>query len=240
MNKRCWFPNALTAVNLFCGFMAVTFVVHAMEIGSTGAEWFRWAALTICLAALCDALDGRLARALDVSSPFGKELDSLADVVSFGVAPALLVYEGFFRDGALPGTTFSLPWLVLSGLFVCCGAGRLARYNVTGAGGRFFIGMPIPAAGLTITGLAMFPARINAVLMAFIVLLTAFLMISTVRFPNPEQLMFDSPLPVRLLLLSFFVVALLDPSSWFFLLPTSYMVYGIADNLIDALRPEKA
>ncbi len=240
MNKRCWFPNALTAANLFCGFMAVTFVVHAMEIGSTGAEWFRWAALTICLAALCDALDGRLARALDVSSPFGKELDSLADIVSFGVAPALLVYEGFFRDSALSGSTFSLLWMVLAGLFVCCGAGRLARYNVIGSTGKFFMGMPIPAAGLTITGLAMFPGRINAVLMAFIMLFTAFLMISTVRFPNPEQLIFDSPLPVRILLMIFFVVALIDPSSWFFLLPISYMLYGLTDNIIDALRPKEA
>jgi CDP-diacylglycerol--serine O-phosphatidyltransferase len=240
MNKRCWFPNLLTAINLFCGFMAITFVVHGMETGPTGEAWFRWAALTICLAALCDALDGRVARALNVSSPFGKELDSLSDVVSFGVAPALLVYEGFFRDSTQAASSFSFLWMTIAGLFVCCGAARLARYNVSVPAGRFFTGMPIPAGGLTITGLAMFPARINAALMAAIVLFAAFLMISTFRFPNPEQLVFDSPLPIRLLLLCFFVIALLDPASWFFLLPISYTAYGLGGNLIAALRPKEA
>lgn len=241
MDKRCWFPNLLTTANLFCGFLAVTFVVHAMEKeGTQGLSWFMWAALTICLAALCDALDGRVARALRVSSPFGRELDSLADVVSFGVAPALLVYEAFFRDTTLPSSSFSVLWMTIAGLYVCCGAARLARYNVVGSSGRFFTGMPIPAAGLTITGLAMFPARLNAALMALIVLFAAFLMISTLRFPNPEQLIFDAPLPVRLLLLGFFVIALVDPTNWFFLLPIAYVVYGLAENLIDALRPEEA
>lgn len=240
MNKRDWFPNVLTTANLFCGFLAVTFVVHAMEPGSQGAAWFRWAALTICLAALCDGLDGRVARALRVSSPFGKELDSLADVVSFGVAPALLVYEGFFRDSTLAGYSFPFLWMIIAGLFACCGAARLARYNVSGSSGRFFTGMPIPAAGLTITGLAMFPSRINQVLMAGIVLFAAFLMISTLRFPNWEQVVFDSPLPIRVLLLVLFVVALVDPTNWFFLLPISYTLYGLGANLVNAIRPREA
>lgn len=235
MNKRCAFPNFLTAANLFCGFLAVTFVVHAMESGTEGEIWFRWAALTICVAALCDALDGHVARALRVSSPFGKELDSLADVVSFGVAPALIVYEGFFR-----GYPSTLVWMAISGLFVCCGAARLARYNVSGSVGHFFTGMPIPAAGLTITGLAMFPARLDANLMAVIVLVSAVLMISTVRFPNPEYVMFDSPLPIRIMLVSFLVIAVLDPHNWFFLLPVAYTVYGLGGNLLDVLRPREA
>ncbi len=242
MNKRCWFPNVVTTANLFCGFLAVTFVVHAMETGIQGESWFKWAALTICLAALCDGLDGRLARVLHASSPFGKELDSLADVVSFGVAPALLVYEGFFRDSSLPGYSYSYSvlWMIIAGLFVCCGAARLARYNVSNIGGRFFTGMPIPAAGLTITGLAMFPSRINQVLMAIIVLFAAFLMISTLRFPNLEHVIFDAPMPIRILLFFFFVVALIDATNWFFLLPTSYMVYGLGQNILDALRPKEA
>lgn len=238
MDKRCWFPNLLTTANLFCGFIAITLVVHAMETGIEGETSFHWAALTICLAALCDALDGRVARALRVSSLFGKELDSLSDVVSFGVAPALLVYEGFFRDNSLPGMW--ILWVTISGLFVCCGAARLARYNISSTTGRFFIGMPIPAAGLTITGLAMFPSRLNAVLMAVIVLFAAFLMISTLRFPNPEQLIFDSPLAIRIALFGLFIIALIDPTNWFFLLPIAYMTYGLGDNIIDALRPEEA
>lgn len=235
MPSRVWLPNALTFLNIFCGFVAITFMVHAMEVGAEGVGFFRWAALTICLAALCDALDGRVARALRTSSLFGKELDSLSDVVSFGVAPALLVYEHFFRDFGL-----SYVWMTIAAMFVCCGAARLARYNVIGSSGRFFVGLPIPAAGLTITGLAMWPSRLNVGLMAVVVCLAAVLMISTLRFPNLEHVIFDSPLPVRLMLCIFFLIALLDPQNWFFLLPISYMVYGLIGNLLSAVRTREA
>ena len=235
MNKRCWFPNGLTTANLFCGFLAILFVVHAMETGEAGRGWFIWAALTICLAALCDALDGRFARALDVSSPFGKELDSLADIVSFGAAPAVLVYEHVFRDDPL-----RVLWMALAGLFVCCGAARLARYNVGASNGRYFTGMPIPVAGLTITGLAIFPSRLSTALMAAVVLLCAFLMISTIRYPNLEQVIFDAPLPIRLLFMVIFIVGLIDLQDWFFLLPVSYTAYGLLWNMFEALRPGEA
>lgn len=237
MNKRCWFPNFLTTANLFCGFIAVLFVVHAKEIGSNpeGHAWFIWAALTICLAALFDALDGRLARALHVASNFGKELDSLADIVSFGVAPAILLYEHAFQSDQR-----HLLWMGVCGLFVCCGAARLARYNLTGASGRFFLGMPIPAAGLTLTGLALFPSRLSAELLAVMVLGLGCLMISTLRYPNPEQLILDAPPPIRLFFLCIFTVALVDLQEWFFLLPVSYMIYGLLWNVVDALRPGEA
>lgn len=244
MNKRCWFPNLLTIANLFCGFLAMVFVIHAMEAGAsvdadngTGANgWFMWAALTICLAALFDALDGRVARALHVSSPFGKELDSLADVVSFGVAPALLVYELVLREDGLRNWL----WMGIAGLFVCCGAARLARYNVSSKHSRLFVGMPIPAAGLAVTGLAIYPSRINPELLAIIVLLAAVLMISMLRYPNVEYLLFDAPPPVRLTFVLLFVIAVSNMRDWFFLLPVSYMVYGLVDNILHALRPHEA
>jgi CDP-diacylglycerol--serine O-phosphatidyltransferase len=237
MNKRCWFPNLVTTANLFCGFLAILFVVHAKEIGPEGEghAWFIWAALTICLAAVFDALDGRLARVLHVASPFGMELDSLADIVSFGIAPAVLAYEHVFQPDRL-----NVLWMGVCGLFVCCGAARLARYNIAGTNGRFFMGMPIPAAGLTITGLAIFPSRLSTELMAVVVIGLAFLMISTLRYPNPEQLVFDVPLPIRLLFMAIFIVALVDVEDWFFLLPVSYMLYGLLWNAFEALRPEEA
>ncbi len=235
MNKRCWFPNFLTMVNLFCGFLAMTFIIHGMTTGEEGQAWFKWAALTICLAALCDGLDGRVARVLDASSPFGKQLDSLADVVSFGVAPALLVYGHVFHGQGLE----SLLMAIVASLFVCCGAARLARFNVSNSSSRFFQGMPIPAAGLTVTGLTIFPSRLNEELLALIVLFTAFLMISTLRYPNTEHLIFDAFLPFRILFLLLFLVALINPAEWFFLLPVFYMFYGLASNLLDALRPRE-
>lgn len=241
--KRCWLPNLFTIANLFCGFLAMTFVVHAIESNSltqagSGAStngWFLWAGLTICSAALLDALDGRIARVLQVSSPFGKELDSLADVVSFGVAPALLVYEQVLRQHELHGL-----WIGVAGLFVCCGAARLARYNVSSANRRFFLGMPIPAAGLAVTGLALYPSHMEPQVLALIVLGAAVLMISTLRYPNPEYLLLDAPFPIRILFLGLFLVAITNMRDWFFLLPVSYMVYGVVDNVVLALRPNAA
>lgn len=235
MNRRSWFPNLVTTANLFCGFLAILFIIQSKEQGGSDQSWFIWSALTICLAALFDALDGRFARALHGSSAFGKELDSLADLVSFGVAPAVLVYEHAFHDD-----TQKVLWMMLCGLFVCCGAARLARYNIGGLGGRFFTGMPIPAAGLTITGLAIFPSQLGMELMAVVVLGCAFLMISTLRYPNPEHLIFDAAPPIRLLFTGIFVVGLIDPQDWFFMLPVFYMLYGLLWNLVDALRPEEA
>lgn len=243
MNKRCWIPNLLTIGNLFCGFLAMTFVVHGVvagslaeaEGGSSANGWFIWAALTICIAALFDVLDGRVARALRVSSSFGKELDSLADVVSFGVAPALLIYEHVLREHALAWL-----WMGVAGLFVCCGAARLARYNVSGKNSRFFIGMPTPAAGLAITGLAIYPSRINLELLAILVLFAAVLMISTLRYPNIEYLLLDAPLPIRIVFLLLFVVAFTNVRDWFFIFPVSYMLFGLVYNVVHALRPNEA
>jgi len=235
MIKRYWFPNALTTANLFCGFVAILFVIHAVDAGNTSQNWYVWAALTICLAALCDALDGRLARSLNVSSLFGKELDSLADIVSFGVAPAVLVYEHVGQDERMRWL-----WIVLTGLFVCCGAARLARYNIAGSTGRFFTGMPIPAAGLTITGIAVFPSRLSVYLLAVVLLVCALLMISTLRYPSWDQLAVDAPIPIRVLFLSIFVVSVIWPRDWFFLLPVSYLFYGLVLNALGALRPGEA
>ena len=240
--KRCWFPNLLTIANLFCGFLAMTFIVHAIETGapvetsdaSTGNAWFLWSALTICFAALFDALDGRLARALHVSSPFGKELDSLADVVSFGVAPALLIYEHVLREHI-----HSWLWMGVAGLYVCCGAARLARYNVSAPNGRFFVGMPT-AAGLAVPGLAIYPSLIQLEVLGIIMLGIAVLMISTLRYPNPEYLLFDAPVPVRIFFVLLFVIAISNMRDWFFLLPVSYMIYGVIDNVVEALRPNEA
>lgn len=233
--RRVWFPNLLTTANLFCGVLAILFVMQALDMGVEGRGRFTLAAATICLSALFDALDGRAARALQVTSPFGKELDSLADVVSFGVAPAVLVYQYIFREAP-----FQWMWLIITALFVCCGAGRLARYNVAGATGRFFTGMPIPAAGLTITGLAIYSADLTLPVIALLVIVSSCLMISTLRYPNPEQMLFDAPLPIRLLFISILFIALLNPQDWFWLLPVSYIIYGLLINLVAAIRTRRA
>ncbi len=175
------FPNLLTAGNLFAGFYAI---VSSMNLK------FEYAAVAIIIAAFMDGLDGKVARMTGTSSRFGVEFDSLADLVSFGVAPALLIYvwelKAFTRIG----------W-VAAFLFVACGALRLARFNVQAASTekRWFTGMPIPMAGGTLAVTVLFFHHMHAggretsgILFVLLTYLLSFLMVSTVRYRSFKQL----------------------------------------------------
>jgi CDP-diacylglycerol--serine O-phosphatidyltransferase len=173
-------PSLFTVGNLFLGFWAVVKTLNG-ELGEA-APLIGWAILL-------DMLDGRIARLTGTSSEFGGELDSLADVVSFGVAPALLAYSWGFAD--------SIPragWLAAF-LFVTCGALRLARFNVQrhAVDGRYFVGLPIPAAAGQLAALVHFlPAAIETRPLAVVVLAVtvtlAFLMVSTLRYRSFKSL----------------------------------------------------
>jgi len=148
-----WLPNLLTTIALFAGFYAI---VQAMN------ERFEQAAMAIFIAMVFDGLDGRVARLTRTQSAFGAEYDSLADMVSFGVAPALVVYVWALKDFADMETVAWLgPWLTtklgwISAFIYCaCAALRLARFNTTleVADKRFFQGLPSPAAACLIAGL---------------------------------------------------------------------------------------
>ena len=225
--RRSWVPNLVTSGNLFCGFLAV---IAAVE--GTPDAFFKSAVL-ICMAACFDTLDGRTARALGVSGEFGKELDSLADVVSFGLAPALLAYQVVL---------FKAGWIgeAAAGIFVCCGAGRLARYNlIVSSDKRFFVGMPIPMAGMTAASLALYRGNLHPWLATGIIALAGLLMISLLRYPSMEQLAFESPLPFRALFVLVFVAAVFRPRDYLFILPMVYITYGLAANLIWTLRARR-
>ncbi len=128
-------PNGLTLINLFCG-------IYAIVLATRGD--FASAPTLIVLGGIADALDGRVARATGTGSRFGEELDSLVDAISFGFAPALIVYLGLPSRG-------NLQWLLVF-LFTACAVMRLARFNVEQAGRKktYFHGLPSPAAGLTL------------------------------------------------------------------------------------------
>jgi CDP-diacylglycerol--serine O-phosphatidyltransferase len=225
--RRSWVPNLVTSGNLFCGFLAVIAAVDGNSLQ---------AAILICLAASFDTLDGRTARALGVSGEFGKELDSLADVVSFGVAPALLIYQISLHQVPFIGVT-------AAGIFVCCGAGRLARYNlISSSDKRFFVGMPIPMAGMTAASLAVYTGSLNPFIATFIVSMTGLLMISTLRFPAMDQLAFNAPIPIRIMFTIIFVLSLSRPGQFLFVLPLVYITYGLLANLFWTLkaRPKTA
>lgn len=172
-------PSGLTLANLFCGVFAII---------SASRGQFDFAGLLIVLGGVADALDGRVARATGSGSRFGSELDSLVDIVSFGVAPAFIMYFAI-----LSGDSWS--WLI-SFLYITCAAIRLARFNVEQAGRakRYFHGLPSPAAGLTLATYYWFsqtPLYNQTILgdlpwhfwLRFMMLALAFLMISNVSYP---------------------------------------------------------
>lgn len=169
-------PSLFTTGNLFLGFWAMVKAFNGQ---------FADAAPLIGWAIVLDMLDGRIARLTGTSSEFGGELDSLADVISFGVAPALLVYSWAFSAGLT-----RTGWLAAF-LFVVCGALRLARFNVQRhvVDGRYFVGLPIPAAAGQVATIVYFwphpfssGQRLEATLVMALMIVLAFLMVSTFRY----------------------------------------------------------
>jgi CDP-diacylglycerol--serine O-phosphatidyltransferase len=134
-------PSLFTIGNLFLGIIAIILVFN---------EKPDYAAMMVIIAMLLDGVDGRVARALNAQSDFGKELDSLSDVISFGVAPAFIMYVVAFQ-----GVNEAAAWIITA-IFPICGALRLARFNVIAGVPGYFVGLPIPAAGGVLATLALF------------------------------------------------------------------------------------
>jgi CDP-diacylglycerol--serine O-phosphatidyltransferase len=207
-------PNLMTAGNLFCGFMAVIYCIHArlaesapslLYQGTAAGEHYRYAVYFIFGAAVFDALDGRLARLGGRESLFGAEFDSLADVVSFGVAPALMMF--FFILSPTQGIQwFRIIGWIVGFIYLLCAAMRLARFNVITNPllhrthkeySKDFVGLPVPAAAATVASLVLFLLALNdadksldrfALALPFLMLLVAFLMMSTVRYPSGKNI----------------------------------------------------
>jgi CDP-diacylglycerol--serine O-phosphatidyltransferase len=155
--KIYFLPNLMTAGNLFFGFVALTKIVEA-EAGPAGNGKIKVALGFILLACICDLLDGRLARMGGVESPFGREFDSLADLISFGAAPAFLVHRVVLQR--VFSNRPEIGWFIAS-IYLICGALRLARFNCLaalpgGGGGKEFLGFPIPAAAGLVASLTLF------------------------------------------------------------------------------------
>jgi CDP-diacylglycerol--serine O-phosphatidyltransferase len=183
-------PNLFTVTSIFCGFYALT-----LCIGEAAPAQLYQAAIAIIFAMFFDGFDGRVARLTRTQSQFGVELDSLADVISFGVVPAMLVYRWALQPLGFLG-------IFVAFTFAACGALRLARFNVLaqqpshGGASRFFVGLPIPlAAGMVVSMvIAHYGARggvVGPVMrgpVAAFVLTLAVLMVSTVRYRTFKDL----------------------------------------------------
>ncbi|MBI5380756.1 MAG: CDP-diacylglycerol--serine O-phosphatidyltransferase [Opitutae bacterium] len=212
--SRIYFlPNFMTALNLFCGFMAVICCIQArlaetavtqMYQGLTVADYYRWAVYLIFAAAVCDSLDGRLARLGGRESLFGAEFDSLADVISFGIAPSLMMCFLILSPSQ------GIPWFRVIGwivgfIYLLCAAMRLARFNVITNPllhrshkeiSKDFVGLPVPAAAGTVAAMVLFllhfadtAKSLNrfALVLPFLMLLIAILMMSTIRYPSGKN-----------------------------------------------------
>lgn len=169
-------PNIVTLGNLYCGFLSIGFATNGQ---------FKNAAILIMIGMMLDSMDGRLARMLNADSALGKELDSLADIVTFGVAPSFLLYCTYFYQ-------FGLLGFAVAGLFPLFGAFRLARFNIsTKSSQNYFVGVPITAAGGIVAVLTLFGNIIPNIITTVIFTALCFLMVSKIRIPSLKEV----PLP---------------------------------------------
>lgn len=188
-------PSLFTVSNIFCGFYSVSSAVKGN---------YEIAGLVIGIAMILDTLDGRLARMTHTTSAFGVQLDSLADVITFGMAPAVLCYNWAFYNFDRH-TIDRAGWLVCF-VFLICAASRLARFNVQTAGPtdkRYFVGLPTPAAaGNVAATVYCFPDRLDGVSPAVAALcvmaLLSFLMVSRIRYRSFKDLNLREPRSYRL------------------------------------------
>lgn len=222
-------PSALTLGNLFFGMWAI---VSASRGDFTSAAWL------IVLAGIADTLDGRVARITQTGSRFGAELDSLVDAISFGVAPALIIYHLFLQDG---GWGWIAAFVYLAGAVI-----RLARFNVEQAGHAkvAFHGLPSPASGMTLATFypfsqtAFFDAYLSALpwpsLMIALMLGLAMLMMSHVLYPVVPKFGFRSMKGILTLVLFIAVVvgSFTVPSLFWFPLLMTYVAYGVLKSVV--------
>ncbi|HET9282218.1 MAG TPA: phosphatidylcholine/phosphatidylserine synthase [Candidatus Angelobacter sp.] len=248
-------PSLFTAANIGAGYYALTQTV----LGSPTEPWhFDYAALAIGVAVVADGLDGRIARMTNTTSAFGREFDSLADVITFGVAPAVLAWLWGFHQlprSAFPGVhdrTLQIG-LLATFIFLVAGASRLARFNIQvnpqpsnpGRPGRkYFVGLPIPAgAGVVASTVHLFSGEPIlylplAPLWIVLLLVVGFLMVSTWRFYSFKDLHLRSRHPFQSLILicAFFGLLFAFHHYMLFIMAFTYMLSGVFTRVSYGLR----
>jgi CDP-diacylglycerol--serine O-phosphatidyltransferase len=214
-------PNLFTSTGLFAGFYSIICTLN---------EQYWLASVMILVAQLCDMLDGRIARLTRATSSFGIQYDSLADLVAFGVAPGILVYQWALRTWGRWG------WLAAS-LYVTCGALRLARFNVQIASveKRHFVGLPIPAAADVIAATVLLYYWLGGegetgkhIMMLLVIFAVAGLMVSEIKYYSFKEIRFHHrhPFSVLLLLIAVIYLTVGQPEVMLFLGIAGYALSG--------------
>ncbi len=228
--SKVFIPNAITALSILLGYISIMVTLNGYIV--VGA----WLLLVI---ALLDALDGRVARALNATTEFGAQLDSLADVMNFGLALSILFYQVFFRDWGLVG-------VVLSFLPTLFSAMRLARFNVDNDDHTqkppYFSGMPTTLSAMLLASFVIFAADTwtdfgPVVIPVGLVLMASFLMVSDVPYATNATLFAGLSVNNRKkILLALFVIGLvLFPAKALFIATSLYVLYGFLRGLFDFL-----
>lgn len=226
-------PNGLTLCGMFCGFYAIMLAVDGNYV---------YAAWAIVLANIFDALDGWVARLTHTTTRFGVELDSLSDLVAFGVAPAVTMYKWAL-------VPFGRVGMAVAFIFAACGALRLARFNVqTGtSSSKAFTGLPIPAAATALISIIIFyheigiPAPSKFWLFPALTMSIALFMVSTLRFHGLKEIDFREKKPFWVLILFVFVLFAMatEPNYAIFIFAMIYLSWGVIENSILFLRRRK-
>lgn len=219
MNKS-WVANAATATNGFCGALSILMTIEGE---------FYIAASLLLVSMLADFLDGRIARALHTTGPLGVELDSMCDDISFGIAPAALLYASQLRD---LGWIAAIPCALMA---VSC-AFRLARFNVRSDEVHgYFEGLPCPMNGMITAGYILSGAVIWQPLLLVFVLLNAYLMVSTIHYPTNKGATADQlhfPVLAACLVL-FGALTAWHPAAWFAALCLAFILFGMGNTYMN-------
>ncbi len=225
--SRSIVPNFFTVGNMFCGFMSV--IMATINGDLVMASWM------IFFAAFLDAMDGKIARFTKSASEFGIEYDSLADVISFGLAPAVLVYSFYFAEWRQVGIFISFFPLLF-------GSVRLARFNVqtTVSEKSHFVGLPSPMAAVAIAGFILFTDEVFAgkvfpKLLLVLMLVVCVLMVSTVRYEIIPRLTFRGAWATRMSslgLITAIISVIIYPKILFFPYTVLYILSGLVITLI--------
>jgi len=227
---RAHVPNIITVGAILAGYLSILEAFHGNFISS---------AVLILIACVLDMLDGRIARAMKITSEFGIEFDSLADMVNFGLAPSLLFYLMYFREWGILG-------MILSFLPVCCAGIRLARFNCAADPDiptKYYIGLPTTVAAVVMAGFVLFITSLSVANYAsqaagVLTMFVALLMVSNVQYEKSNIL---SPRYIRktqriitgvLILLSLVI----SPQIAFFVWGLSYILYGVLRSTLHTLR----
>jgi len=227
-------PNTLTLCSMLLGFYSILSSLQGNYEHAAGA---------ILFATIFDGLDGWVARLTNSTTKFGIELDSLSDLVSFGVAPAVMMYKWALAPFGRIGWAAAF-W------FMACGALRLARYNVQmgSTESKSFTGMPIPGAAGIVASLVLFYHEVSDVALGkniFILVLTillAFLMVSTLKYHGAKEINFKQRKPFWILVAFVLVVAIviIHPQISLFIFAMIYLIGGIIENIFIFLRRRRA